>query len=168
MAKQKRYSPEVRERAIRIIYEQEPAHSSQWAAIFSIGDKIGRTPETLRRWKQQAERDAGRRSGLTTNEREKVQRLKREYKELKRGERDSAQSVSFFRPGGARPQTEVMVYFVDEHRDVHGVESICKALPIAPSTYYEHRARKQDPSKRPTPGVDPNPLSNTGRFGRCS
>ena len=49
-------------------------------------------------------------------------------------------TASFFRTGGARPQTEVMVSCIDEHRDRFGVEPICKVLPIAPSTYYTHRA----------------------------
>ena len=57
--------------------------------------------------------------------------------------------LGVFRPGGARPPSEVMVSFVDEHRDVFGVESICAELPIAPSTYYTHRARRLDPSRRP-------------------
>src|SRR5262249_43208603 len=64
-------------------------------------------------------------------------------------ERDPPQSVGVFCPGGARPPTEVMVAFVDEHRDAYGVEPICSVLPIAPSTYYEHRARVEDPDLRP-------------------
>ena len=64
-------------------------------------------------------------------------------------ERDTAQGVGIFRSGGARPPSEVMVSFVDEHRDVFGVEPICAQLPIATATYYTHRARRLDPSRRP-------------------
>lgn len=64
-------------------------------------------------------------------------------------ERDSSQDVGIFRPDGARPPTEVSVAFIDEHRGAYGVEPICDVLPIAPATYYEHRARGRDPSRRP-------------------
>lgn len=84
MAKRNRYSAEVRERAVRMVYEQAPAHPSQWATICSIAEKIGCTPETLRKWLRQAERDAGQRPGLTTDEREELRQLKREVRELKR------------------------------------------------------------------------------------
>ncbi len=66
MGRRGRYSPEVRERAVRMVFDQEPQHDSQWAAIRSIAGKIGCSSETLRNWVRQAERDAGRRPGLTT------------------------------------------------------------------------------------------------------
>ena len=61
----------------------------------------------------------------------------------------SIYSISFFRPSGARPLTEGLVPFIDQHRAVLGVEPICKQLPIAPSTYYEHKARASDPARVP-------------------
>ena len=64
----KRYSPEVRERAVRLVREAQPEHGSQWAAIQSIAAKIGCTHETLRRWVRQSEKDRGERAGLTTDE----------------------------------------------------------------------------------------------------
>ena len=84
MTRPSRFSPEVRERAVRMVLEHEAAHDSQWAAITSIAEKIGCTAETLRKWVRQAERDAGTRPGLTTEERERLKQLERENFELRR------------------------------------------------------------------------------------
>ncbi len=84
MARPSRYSPEMRERAIRLVQEQGAEHASQWAAIGSIASKLGCTAETLRKWVRQAERDAGQRGGLTTDERQRFKELERENRELKR------------------------------------------------------------------------------------
>jgi len=84
MGRPSKYSPEVRERAVRMVFEQAPEHSSQWAAIRSVGDKLGIRTESLRRWVRQAERDGGRRAGLTTDERARLKQLERENVELKR------------------------------------------------------------------------------------
>lgn len=84
MGKQTKYPAEVRERAVRLVFEQEQNQGSQWAAIVSIASKLGFTTETLRRWVRQQERDAGERPGLTTSERERLKQLERENFELKR------------------------------------------------------------------------------------
>ena len=83
MARPRKYSPEVRERAIRMVREHGPEHASQWAAITSIAGKFGCTAETLRNWVRQAERDSGQRGGLTTDERQRFKELERENRELK-------------------------------------------------------------------------------------
>jgi transposase-like protein len=80
----KRYSLEVRERAVRLVFGHETEYESQWAAIGSIAAKIGCTAETLRKWVRQAEPDQGRRAGLTSTERDRLKELERENRELKR------------------------------------------------------------------------------------
>ena len=84
MSKPTKYSAEVRERAVRLLQDHEKDYDSQWAAMVSIAEKIGCTAETLRKWVRQAERDAGQRAGLTTNERQQLKDLERENRELKR------------------------------------------------------------------------------------
>jgi len=84
MAKTGRYSPEVRERAVRMVFEHEREHTSQWAAIVSIAGKIGCTPETLRTRVRRTEIDSGRRGGVTNDERARMKELERENRELRR------------------------------------------------------------------------------------
>ena len=78
-----RFSPEVRQRAVRMVLDHGGDHASQWAAIGSIAAKIGCTGETLRKWVRQAERDGGQRPGATTEERERIRALEREVRELR-------------------------------------------------------------------------------------
>ena len=96
MARPSKYSPEVRERAVRMVREHGPEHASQWAAITSIASKIGCTGETLRNWVRQAERDAGQRAGLTTDERAELKRLQREVGELKRANEILRKASAYF------------------------------------------------------------------------
>ena len=96
MNRRKRYSPEVRERAVRLVEEQQKDHQSQWAAIQSIADKIGCTHETLRRWVRQSERDQGLWPGLSTDDREELKQLKRENRELKRANEILRKASAYF------------------------------------------------------------------------
>ncbi len=96
MNKQTRYSPEVRERAVRLVLEQQGEHASQWAAIGSIAAKVGCTAETLRGWVRQAERDQGKRAGLSSGERERLKELERENRELKRANEILRKASAFF------------------------------------------------------------------------
>mgnify|MGYP001217459728 CR=1 FL=1 len=92
----KRFPAEVRERAVRLVFEHEGEHESQWAAIGSIAAKIGCTGETLRKWVRQAERDRGRRAGLSTTERDRLKDLERENRELKRANEILRKASAFF------------------------------------------------------------------------
>ncbi len=83
MKTMKRYSPIERERAVRLVFEQQHQHSSQWSAIESIASKIGCTAETLRRWVRQSETDQGKRSGISSTDRDRLKALERENRELK-------------------------------------------------------------------------------------
>jgi transposase len=96
MGSRSRYSPEVKERAVRMVLEQEREHGSQWAAIQSIASKIGCSSEALRNWVRQAERDAGRRPGLTTDERQRLKQLERENFELKRANEILRKASAYF------------------------------------------------------------------------
>lgn len=93
---QKRYAPEVRERAVRLVLEHQGEYDTQWAAISSIAGKIGCTTEALRRWVRQAERDQGKRAGLTTGERDRLKQLERENLELRRANEILRKASAFF------------------------------------------------------------------------
>ena len=96
MNKMKRYSPEVRERAVRLVFEHQGEHGSQWAAIESIASKIGCTPETLRKWVRQAETDQGVRGGASSSDRERLKQLERENRELKRANEILRKASAYF------------------------------------------------------------------------
>jgi len=96
MKKGTRYSPEYRERAVRMLVEQQDQHSSQWAAINSIASKVGCTPETLRKWVKQAEIDQGNRDGLTSADRDRLKELERENRELRQANEILRKASAFF------------------------------------------------------------------------
>ena len=96
MARPPKYSPELRERAVRMVQEHAAEYPSQWAAIRSVGEKLGCSVEALRRWIRQAERDTGQRPGLTTDERLRLKQLERENFELKRANEILRKASAFF------------------------------------------------------------------------
>lgn len=94
--RQRRFSPEVRERAVRLVRQHQGEHATQWAAIGSIAAKIGCTGETLRAWVRQAERDSGERAGTTSEERERIKALERENRELRQANEILRKASAYF------------------------------------------------------------------------
>ncbi|HHC0641294.1 TPA: IS3 family transposase, partial [Escherichia coli] len=147
--KNTRFSPEVRQRAIRMVLESQGEYDSQWAAICSIAPKIGCTPETLRVWVRQHERDTGGGDGgLTTAERQRLKELERENRELRRSNDILRQASAYFGEGGVRPPLEKMMPLLDKLREQYGVGPLCSELHIAPSTYYHCQQQRHHPDKR--------------------
>ncbi|MBL0171902.1 MAG: transposase [Gemmatimonadaceae bacterium] len=96
MAKRPRFSSEVRERAVRLVYEHEKEHTSQWAAITSVAAKIGCSAQTLSSWIKRRAVDTGRRAGVTTEEHARVKALERENKELRRANEILRKASAYF------------------------------------------------------------------------
>jgi transposase len=96
MRKSPKFSPEVVERAVRMVFDAKEQYASQWAAIESISTKIGCTAETLRRWVRQGERDRGAREGPTAAEQQRVKELEREVRELRRANEILKLASAFF------------------------------------------------------------------------
>ena len=96
MASQNKFSPEVRERAVRLVLEQLNQHESQWAAIVSVAAKIGCSAETLRKWVRQTERDSGKREGMSSADRDRLKQLERENLELRRANEILRKASAFF------------------------------------------------------------------------
>ncbi|EOX3209421.1 IS3-like element IS1203 family transposase, partial [Escherichia coli] len=149
MTKNTRFSPEVRQRAVRMVLESQGEYDSQWAAICSIAPKIGCTPETLRVWVRQHERDTGGGDGgLTSAERQRLKELERENRELRRSNDILRQASAYFCEGGVRPPLEKMMPLLDKLREQYGVGPVCSELHIAPSTYYHCQQQRHHPDKR--------------------
>ncbi|EKL6937412.1 IS3 family transposase, partial [Escherichia coli] len=136
-------------RAIRMVLESQDEYDSQWAAICSIAPKIGCTPETLRVWVRQHERDTGGGDGgLTSAERQRLKELERENRELRRSNDILRQASAYFCEGGVRPPLEKMMPLLDKLREQYGVGPVCSELHIAPSTYYHCQQQRHHPDKR--------------------
>jgi transposase-like protein len=91
-----KYSPEVRERAVRMVLDNQGQHESRWAAIVSISSKIGCAPQTLNDWVKRVEVDTGQRGGITTEQSEKMKALEREVRELKQANEILRKASAYF------------------------------------------------------------------------
>ncbi|EJE3933740.1 TPA: IS3 family transposase, partial [Escherichia coli] len=132
-----------------MVLESQDEYDSQWAAICSIAPKIGCTPETLRVWVRQHERDTGGGDGgLTSAERQRLKELERENRELRRSNDILRQASAYFGEGGVRPPLEKMMPLLDKLREQYGVGPVCSELHIAPSTYYHCQQQRHHPDKR--------------------
>ena len=96
MSRRIRYSQEVRERAVRMVIEHEGDYASQWEAIRSIAEKIGCSPESLRKWLRRTEVDSGSRSGVTSDERARMKDLEKENRELRRANEILRKASAYF------------------------------------------------------------------------
>ena len=96
MARTGRYSQEIRERAMRMVFERGAEYGSEWEAICSIAEKIGCSSETLRKWVRRAEVDTGRRGGLTSDEKARIKELERENRELRRANEILRKASAYF------------------------------------------------------------------------
>jgi transposase len=96
MTRPGRYPQELRQRAVRLVFEHQDEHPSQWAAICSIAHRFGMSAETLRKWGRRAETDEGLRPGLTSDERERLKTLEREVRELRRANEMLKSAAAFF------------------------------------------------------------------------
>jgi len=96
MSSSNRYSPEVRERAVRFVFAQRDEYESEWAAITSIATKFGCSTETLRNWVRKEERDSGMRPGVTTSQHDELKELRREVKELRRANEILRKASAYF------------------------------------------------------------------------
>nr|WP_191325666.1 IS3 family transposase [Novosphingobium pokkalii] len=135
-----KFSPEVRERAVRMVGEHRADYGSEWEAMTSIAGKIGCTAETLRRWCRE---EASRRTApaaQAADDKARLKLLEREVKELRRANEILRKASALFCAGGARPPRQMVMSFIDAHRE---------ELAIAPSSYHEHARRLADPGRRP-------------------
>ncbi|EFD0959445.1 IS3 family transposase, partial [Escherichia coli] len=144
-----RFSPEVRQRAVRMVLESQSEYDSQWATICSIAPKIGCTPETLRVWVRQHERDTGGGDGgLTTAERQRLKELERENRELRRSNDILRQASAYFAKAEFDRLWKKLMPLLDKLRKLYGVGPVCSELHIAPSTYYHCQQQRHHPDKR--------------------
>ncbi|HAJ2290950.1 TPA: IS3 family transposase [Escherichia coli] len=149
MTKNTRFSPEVRQRAVRMVLESQDEYDSQRAAICSIAPKTGCTPETLRVWILQHERDTGGGDGgLTTAERQRLKELERENRELRRSNDILRQASAYFAKAEFDRLWKKLMPLLDKLREQYGVGPVCSELHIAPSTYYHCQQQRHHPDKR--------------------
>ncbi|WP_289047818.1 IS3 family transposase [uncultured Psychrobacter sp.] len=146
--KRQTYTPEIKERAVRMLIEALSDYPSTWSAIQAIAPKIGCTPETLRSWHKKHIDQTIPASVQAQSQEQRIKELERENKELKQANEIIRKAAAFFGPGGEGPLTKIMIQFIDDNKHLYGVELICRVLPIAPSTYHRKKYLANNPEKR--------------------
>ncbi|WP_371684206.1 IS3 family transposase [Flaviflexus sp.] len=150
-ASQRRYSPEEKAAAVRMVRALRKELGTKNGTVKRVADQLGYGPESVRTWVRQADIDEGQAPGVSTDEARRLLELEQENRELRRAN-EILKRAAFFLRGGTGPPTQEIVAFIDLNRDDIvagrrlGVESICRVLQVAPSTYYA--AKKRGPSAR--------------------
>ncbi|MEV7767601.1 IS3 family transposase [Microbacterium sp. NPDC086615] len=145
----RKYSPEMRERALRMLAETRPSHPTMMSAARHVAGLLGMSPETLRLWQRQAEVDAGAKPGLTTEAAAEIKRLQKENAELRKAN-EILKAASVFFAKGARPPLTEMIRFINEHRDRYGVELICRVLKPAVQGFLTSRGYRAALARTPS------------------
>ncbi|WP_419672758.1 IS3 family transposase [Agromyces seonyuensis] len=145
----RKYSPEMRERALRMLAEARPEHPNLMSAVRHVAGLLGMSPETLRLWQRRYEVDAGVKPGVTSDAAAEIKRLQKEVAELRKANEILKAASVFFRQG-ARPPLDEMIRFIDEHRDRFGVELICRVLGPAVQGFVTSRGYRAATSRTPS------------------
>ncbi|WQB71026.1 IS3 family transposase [Microbacterium invictum] len=145
----RKYSPEMRERALRMLAETRPSHRTMMSAVRHVAGLLGMSPETLRLWQRRYEVDAGVKPGLTTDAAAEIKRLQKENAELRKANEILKAASVFFREGARPPLTE-MIRFIDEYRDRFGVELICQVLRPAVQGFLTSRGYRAAVGRAPS------------------
>ncbi|WP_109237457.1 IS3 family transposase [Gordonia paraffinivorans] len=143
------YSPEMRERALRMLAETRPSHPTMMSAVRHVAGLLGMSPETLRLWQRRAEVGAGVKPGLTTDAAAEIKRLQKENAELRKAN-EILKAASVFFAKGARPPLTEMIRFINEHRDRFGVELICRVLRPAVQGFLTSRGYRAAIGRAPS------------------
>ncbi|WP_394289325.1 IS3 family transposase [Microbacterium sp.] len=145
----RKYSPEMRERALRMLAEARPEHPTMMSAVRHVAGLLGMSPETLRLWQRRYEVDAGMKPGLTTDAAAEIKRLQKENAELRKAN-EILKAASVFFAKGARPPLTEMIRFINEHRDRFGVELICRVLRPAVQGFLTARGYRAAVGRAPS------------------
>ncbi|WP_438352323.1 IS3 family transposase [Microbacterium sp. CJ88] len=145
----RKYSPEMCERALRMLAETRPSHPNMMSAVRHVAGLLGMSPETLRLWQRRYEVDAGGKPGVTTEAAQRIKQLEKENAELRKAN-EILKAASVFFAKGARPPLTEMIRFINEHRDRFGVELICRVLRPAVQGFLTSRGYRAAIGRAPS------------------
>ncbi|MBN9225469.1 MULTISPECIES: IS3 family transposase [unclassified Microbacterium] len=145
----RKYSPEMRERALRMLAETRPSHPNMMSAVRHVAGLLGMSPETLRLWQRRYEVDAGAKPGVTTEAAQRIKQLEKENAELRKAN-EILKAASVFFAKGARPPLTEMIRFINEYRDRFGVELICRMLRPAVQGFLTSRGYRAAVGRAPS------------------